>query len=67
MASSRSELLYMVNIGLVVANQNQLAWEARMVNDDALSDTTEGGMAVEVIESVWSTDSSSKTPRRTLE
>ena len=38
-----------------------------MVDDDALSDSTEGGMAVEVVESVWSMDSSSKTPRRTLE
>ena len=38
-----------------------------MVNDDALSDSTEGGMAIEVVESVWSMDSSSKTIRRTLE
>ena len=38
-----------------------------MVDDDALSDNTEGGMAVEVVKSMWSMDSSSKTPRRTLE
>ena len=38
-----------------------------MVDDDALSDSTEGGMAEEVVESVWDMDSSSKTPRRTLE
>ena len=38
-----------------------------MVDDDALSNSTKGGMAVEVVESVWSMDSSSKTPRRTLE
>ena len=38
-----------------------------MVDDDALSDSTEGGMAIEVVESVWSMDSSSKTPKRTLE
>ena len=38
-----------------------------MVDDDALSDSTQGGMAVEVIESVWGMDSISKTPRRTLE
>ena len=38
-----------------------------MVDDNALSDSTEGGMAVEVVESVWDMDSSSKTPRRTLE
>ena len=38
-----------------------------MVADDALSNTTKGGIGVEVIESVWSMDSSSKTPRRTLE
>ena len=38
-----------------------------MVVDDALSNNTKGGMAVEVIESVWSMDSSSKTPKRTLE
>ena len=38
-----------------------------MVDDDALSDSTKGGMAVEVVESVWSMNSSSKTPRRTLE
>ena len=37
------------------------------MDDDALSDSTKGGMAVEVVESVWSMDSSSKTPRRTLE
>ena len=37
------------------------------MDDDALSDSTEGGMAVEVIESVWGMDSISKTPRRTLE
>ena len=38
-----------------------------MVDDDALSDSTEGGMTVEVVESMWSMGSSSKTPRRTLE
>ena len=38
-----------------------------MVDDDTLSDSTEGRMAVEVAESMWSMDSSSKTPRRTLE
>ena len=59
-----SELLYVVSAGPGPANQNQLAWEACMVDDDALSDSTEGGMAVEVVESVWSMDSSSKTPRR---
>ena len=37
------------------------------MDDDTLSDSTEGGMAVEVVESVWSMDSSSKTPRRTLQ
>ena len=62
-----SELLYVFNVGLGPENQNQLAWEASMVNDDALSDSSEGGMAVEVVESVWSMDSSDKTPRRTLE
>ena len=62
-----SELLYMVSVGLGLANQNQLAWKACMVNDDALSNSTKGGMAVELVESVWSMDSSSKTPRRTLE
>ena len=58
-----SELLYVVSVGPRPANQNQLAWEACMVDDDALSDSTEGGMAVEVVESVWSMDSSSKTPK----
>ena len=53
--------------GLGLANQNQLAWEASMVADDALSDSTEEGMAVEIVKSRWSVDSSSKTPRRTLE
>ena len=38
-----------------------------MVDDDVLFDSIEGGMAIEVVESVWSMDSSSKTPRRTLE
>ena len=38
-----------------------------MVDDDALSNSTKGRMAVEAVESVWSMDSSSKTPRRTLE
>ena len=38
-----------------------------MVDDDALSDNTKGGMAIEVVESVWSMDSSSKTLRTTLE
>ena len=62
-----SELLHVVSPGPRPANQNQLAWEACMVDDDALSDSIKGGMAVEVVESVWSMDSSSKTPRRTLE
>ena len=31
-----------------------------MVDDDALSDSTKGGMAVEVVESVWDIDSSVK-------
>ena len=61
------ELLYVANAGLGLANQNQLAWEACMVDDHALSYSTEGGMAVEVVKSVWHMDSSSKTPRRTLE
>ena len=38
-----------------------------MVADDALSNSTKGGTIVEVVESVWSMDSSSKTLRRTLE
>ena len=38
-----------------------------MVADDALSDSTKGGMAVELVEFVWSMDSSSKTLRRTLQ
>ena len=38
-----------------------------MVDDDTLFDSIEGGMAMEVIESVWSMNSSSKTLRRTLE
>ena len=62
-----SELLYVVSTGIWPANQNELAWEACMVDDDALSNSTKEGMAVEVVESVWSMDSSSKTPRRTLE
>ena len=57
----------MVSAGPGPENQNQLAWEACMVDDDALSDSIEGGMAVEVVESVWGLNSSSKTPRRTLE
>ena len=61
------ELLYVVNVGPGPDNQNQLAWEACMVDDDALSDSTEGGMAIEAVESVWGLDSSSKTPKRTLE
>ena len=61
------ELLYVVSTGPGPTNQNQLAWEACMVDDDALSDSTEGGMAIEVVESVWSMDSSSKTLRRSLE
>ena len=61
------ELLYVVNAGPGPANQNQLAWEACMVDDAALSDSTEGGMTKEVVESVWSMDSTSRTPRRTLE
>ena len=47
----------MLSVGPGLANQNQLAWEACMVDDDALSDSTEGGMAIEVVESVWSMDS----------
>ena len=61
------ELLYVVSAGPGPDNQNQLALEACMVDDDALSDSNEGGMAVEVVESVWGLDSSSKTPRRTIE
>ena len=38
-----------------------------MVTDATLSDSTEGGMALEVVESVWSMDSSSKSLRKTLE
>ena len=57
----------MVSAGLGLANQNQLAWEACMVDDDALSDSTKERMVIEVVESVRSMDSSSKTPRRTLE
>ena len=62
-----SELLYVVSAGPGPANQNQLAWEACMVDDAALCDCTEGGMTEEVVESVWSMDSTSRTPRRTLE
>ena len=36
-----------------------------MVEDDALFDNNEGGMAAEVVESMWNADSSSKTPRKT--
>ena len=38
-----SELLYMVSAGPGPANQNHLAWEACMVDDAPLSDSTEGG------------------------
>ena len=38
-----------------------------MVTDDVLSNSTKGGMAIEVVESMWSMDSLCKTPRRTLE
>ena len=38
-----------------------------MVDDDALPNSTEGGMAVEVVKSMWSMDSSSKTSRTTLD
>ena len=37
------------------------------MDDAALSDNTEGGMTEEVVESMWSMDSTSRTPRRTLE
>ena len=37
------------------------------MDNAALSDCTEDGMAEEVVESVWSLDSTSRTPRRTLE
>ena len=37
-----------------------------MMDHVALSDSTEGGMTEEVVESVWSRDSTSRTPRRTL-
>ena len=52
-----SKLLYVVSAGPRPANQNQLAWEACMVDDEALSNSTEGGMVVEVVEPVWSMDS----------
>ena len=57
----------MVGLGPRPANQNQLAWEACMVDDDALSSSSKGAMALEVIEAMWTMDSSSKTLRRTLE
>ena len=38
-----------------------------MVDDATLSHSIEGGMTEELVESVWSTDSTSRTPRRTLE
>ena len=38
-----------------------------MVDDATLSNSTKGGMTEEVVESVWSMDSTSRTPRRTLE
>ena len=38
-----------------------------MVDDATLSDSTEGGMTEEVVESVWSMDSTNRTLRRTLE
>ena len=38
-----------------------------MVDDATLSGNTEGGMIEEVVESVWSIDWTSRTPRRTLE
>ena len=62
-----SELFYMVSAGLGQVDQNQLAWEACMVEDATFPSSTEGGMTEEVIESVWSMDSISRTPRRTLE
>ena len=62
-----SELLYVVSAGPGPTNQNQLAWEVCMVDDAALSDSTEGRMTKEVVESVWSMDSTSRTLRRTLE
>ena len=62
-----SELLYVVSVGSGPVDQNQLAWEACMVEDATFPSSTEGGMTEEVIESVWSMDSISRTPRRTLE
>ena len=38
-----------------------------MVDDAALSNNTKGGMTEEVVEAMWSMDSISRTPRRTLE
>ena len=38
-----------------------------MVDDAALSNSTQGGMTEEVVDSVWSMDSTSRTPKRTLE
>ena len=55
-----SKLLYVVSAGPGPENQNQLAWEACIMDDDALFNSTTGGMALEVVESVWSMGSSSK-------
>ena len=57
----------MVSVGPGLANQNQLAWGACMVNNTTLFDNTEGGMIEDVVEFVWSIDLTSRTPRRTLE
>ena len=57
----------MASVGPRPVNHNQLAWEACMVDGTALSDSTKGGMAVDVVKSMWSMDSSNKTLRRTLE
>ena len=37
------------------------------MDDAALSNSTKRGMPEEAVESVWSMDSTSRTPRRTLE
>ena len=60
-------LLYMVGAGPGPANQNQPAWGPCMVYDATLFDGTEGVMTEEVAGSVWSMDSTNRTPRRTLE
>ena len=41
--AQRSELLYVVNVTPGLAKQNHLAWEACMVDDAALSNSTKGG------------------------